>query len=537
LKIATPAIGLVIKTFVTAAAISSPLAAQLIETGPYASNLTPASDHSLGLKQVLLIRTQFPDLATSKTQADCQTAMEQVRQRYVSFSYGRTDMNVTVTAKAYMMPHPSTYYVTQSNRDAILTALMNDAVAAASADYPVDQTGGSYDFVGDYHPFIAPVPGHGGASTFGSFGTKWFWVSGTGTFQGLSPGLIGHEIGHAYGARHASLWQTSDGDPVSATGKSVEYQDTYDQMGGATGYSQPYIDFNPWVKWHFGWIDDAQVAIVTAPGTYQFRIFRFDSAAASNGLLSVKIPRGDGSNYWIAIRRNWVTKPLEMTGAYIIWGYDVLAHDSLLIDCNTPGSDISDSALQVGQTLNDAPHGITITPLAIGGTDPNQYVDVQVTKQPTTQMTVQTNPAGLTFTVDGSTYTAAQTFSWDPGSSHTIATTSPQSGATGVRYVWVNWTGGGAISHTVVPTTNATYTANFRTQYYLTMSHGTGGTVSPASGWRNSGAAVSISAKPATGYSFTNWTGTRTGSYSGTNSSASITMGGPITETGTFTHN
>jgi len=537
LKIATLAIGLVIKTLVMAAAISSPLAAQLIRTGPYASNLTPASDHSLGLKQVLLIRTQFPDLATSKTQADCQTAMEQVRQRYVSFSYGRTDMNVTVTAKAYMMPHPSTYYVTQSNRDAILTALMNDAVAAASADYPVDQTGGSYDFVGDYHPFIAPVPGHGGASTFGSFGTKWFWVSGTGTFQGLSPGLIGHEIGHAYGARHASLWQTSDGDPVSATGKSVEYQDTYDQMGGATGYSQPYIDFNPWVKWHFGWIDDAQVAIVTAPGTYQFRIFRFDSAAASNGLLSVKIPRGDGSNYWIAIRRNWVTKPLEMTGAYIIWGYDVLAHDSLLIDCNTPGSDISDSALQVGQTLNDAPHGITITPLAIGGTDPNQYVDVQVTKQPTTQMTVQTNPAGLTFTVDGSTYTAAQTFSWDPGSSHTIATTSPQSGATGVRYVWVNWTGGGAISHTVVPTTNATYTANFRTQYYLTMSHGTGGTVSPASGWRNSGAAVSISAKPATGYSFTNWTGTRTGSYSGTNSSASITMGGPITETGTFTHN
>ena len=47
----------------------------------------------------------------------------------------------------------------------------------------------------------------------------------------------------------------------------MEYGDTYDQMGGAGGYSQPYIDFNPWVKWHFGWIDDAQVAIVTAPGT------------------------------------------------------------------------------------------------------------------------------------------------------------------------------------------------------------------------------------------------------------------------------
>src|SRR5215475_11854730 len=398
MKIATPAIGLVITALVMAAAIPSALAEELIGTGPYASNPTPTSDHSLGLKQVLLIRTQFPDLATSKTQADCQTAMEQVRQRYVRFSYGRTDMNVTVTAVAYMMPHPSIYYVTQSNREASLTALMNDAVAAASADYPVDQTGGSYDFVGDYFSFIAPAPGYGGVHTWGSFGTKWFWVSGPGTLQGLSPGLIGHEMGHAYGSRHASLWQTSDGNPVSATGELVEYGDLYDQMAGATAYSQPYIDFNPWVKWHFGWIDDAQVAIVTAPGTYQFRIFRFDSAA-STGLLAIKIPRGDGSNYWIGIRRNWVTKPLEMTGAYIIWGYDVLNNNSLLIDCNTSGSDISDSALQVGQTLNDAPHGITITPLAIGGSDPDQYMDVQVTKQPIPQVIVQTNPAGLTFTV------------------------------------------------------------------------------------------------------------------------------------------
>src|SRR5205814_5007801 len=79
------------------------------------------------------------------------------------------------------------------------------------------------------------------------------------------------------------------------------------------------------------------------------------------------------------------------------------------------------------------------------------------------QVTVQTNLAGLSFTVDGTTYTATQTFSWVPGSSHTIATTSPQNGATGVRYVWTSWTGGRAISHTVAPTTNKISTANFRT--------------------------------------------------------------------------
>jgi hypothetical protein len=153
------------------------------------------------------------------------------------------------------------------------------------------------------------------------------------------------------------------------------------------------------------------------------------------------------------------------------------------------------------------------------------------------QVAVQTNPTGLSFTVDGTSYTTTQTFSWQPGSTHTIATTSPQSGATGVRYVWTNWSGGGAISHTVAPTTNKTYTANFNTQYFLTMSHGTGGTVSPTSGWRNGGAAISISGKAATGYSFTSWSGSGTGSFSGTNNPASITMGGPITETATFTHN
>jgi uncharacterized repeat protein (TIGR02543 family) len=153
------------------------------------------------------------------------------------------------------------------------------------------------------------------------------------------------------------------------------------------------------------------------------------------------------------------------------------------------------------------------------------------------QVTVQTNPPGRGFTVDGTTYTAAQTFSWVPGSSHTIATTSPQSGATGVRYVWNGWTGGGAISHSVAPTTNKTYTANFTTQYYLTMSHGAGGTVSPGSGWRNSGVTVSITATPSTGYSFSSWAGTGTGSFSGTANPASTTMGGPITEAATFTHN
>ena len=153
------------------------------------------------------------------------------------------------------------------------------------------------------------------------------------------------------------------------------------------------------------------------------------------------------------------------------------------------------------------------------------------------QITVQTNPAGRSFSVGGATYTSSQSFSWNPGSSHTIATTSPQAPGAGVQYVWSKWSGGGTISHTVAPTTNTSYTATFTTQYYLTMSGGTGGSVSPSSGWKNSGAVVSISATPGTGYSFSGWTGTGTGSFSGANNPDSITMGSPITEAAAFSHN
>jgi hypothetical protein len=156
--------------------------------------------------------------------------------------------------------------------------------------------------------------------------------------------------------------------------------------------------------------------------------------------------------------------------------------------------------------------------------------------QNSAQVTVGANPAGRTFSVDGTTYSTAQTFSWQPGSSHSIATTSPQSGGTGVQYAWKNWSDNGSISHTVAPTTNKTYTANFTTQYYLTMVAGTGGKVSPSSGWKNSGAVLSISATPLTGYIFSNWTGSGTGSYTGSSNPSSITMGGPISELATFTH-
>jgi Concanavalin A-like lectin/glucanases superfamily len=78
-------------------------------------------------------------------------------------------------------------------------------------------------------------------------------------------------------------------------------------------------------------------------------------------------------------------------------------------------------------------------------------------------VTVNTNPAGLSYAVDGTTYTVAHSFSWLAGSTHMLRTTSPQSSG-GHQYIWQRWSDNGAISHTIAPTTPTAYTAIFRRQ-------------------------------------------------------------------------
>ena len=66
----------------------------------------------------------------------------------------------------------------------------------------------------------------------------------------------------------------------------------------------------------------------------------------------------------------------------------------------------------------DAPHSVTANFAALA------------------PVTVNTTPAGRSFTVDGTTYTAPQAFQWAPGSSHTIATATQGSG--GTQYVFTD---------------------------------------------------------------------------------------------------
>jgi uncharacterized delta-60 repeat protein/uncharacterized repeat protein (TIGR02543 family) len=154
------------------------------------------------------------------------------------------------------------------------------------------------------------------------------------------------------------------------------------------------------------------------------------------------------------------------------------------------------------------------------------------------QITVQTNPVGRSFIVDGTLYNSTQPFTWIPGSIHSLNTISLQNGDPGTRYIWTSWSDNNPISHSVTaPNVNTTYTANFFTQYMLTMNAGTGGTISPGSGFFNSGLTIPIFATPDSGFVFAGWTGSGAGSFTGSTNSVNVTMNDPITQTANFTPN
>lgn len=166
-------------------------------------------------------------------------------------------------------------------------------------------------------------------------------------------------------------------------------------------------------------------------------------------------------------------------------------------------------------------------------TSPNSNTVAVTTRPPLISVTVNTTPGALQFMVDNVTYTGPRTFQWYAGSTHTIAAFT-QPGTFGSRYVWTRWSDGGAISHTVAPTANTAYVAEYVRQYPLTTIGWPAGSVSPADGWYDFGTSVTLTAIPEEGDSFVSWAGTGFGSYTGSVNPIVVTMNAAITQRARF---
>ena len=162
----------------------------------------------------------------------------------------------------------------------------------------------------------------------------------------------------------------------------------------------------------------------------------------------------------------------------------------------------------------------------------------------TVTITITSSTTGSNFVeVDDLAYSTPHDFVWSVGSTYKLEALSPVSGGAGIQYVYSSWSDSGDQVHDyIVPGSSTTVTANYDTQYQLTMATNAG-TTSPAVGtsWQTAGASVPISATPPSvgageQYVWVGWTGSGTGSYTGSTASPSITMNGPISETAAWTH-
>lgn len=149
------------------------------------------------------------------------------------------------------------------------------------------------------------------------------------------------------------------------------------------------------------------------------------------------------------------------------------------------------------------------------------------------QVQVTSSPAGLTFTVGGSSCTTPCTVNQASGTQLAISIPSSVPLSPGSRLDFDSWTGGAtsnATSLQVTLTQAATvFTANYHTSYLLMTSSNPANDatfkLSPASpdGFFPNGTAISVTAVPNSGYKFASWGG----ALSGALSPGYLTMNGP----------
>jgi hypothetical protein len=350
-------------------------------------------------KKVFLIRVDFADDAGEPvSQPDAANLLNGTTSATIrAMSYNKTWIEGGVSANVYRLPQTAANYAGKSNPaygqpgfSSLNSELLRDArnifrSSRSGADAsinlgPSSTTGtggdaglGDFDVVGIFFDNIGVYAGGMGYAGLASVGGSDLWIQ-----QANDAGIYVHELGHNYGLGHASLWQASGASPIGA-GTSVEYGDRFDIMGSGPvdrGY------FHPQAKARLNWLTTAQWTDATASGSGTHRLYRIDSSATVGAPRGVRITKaataGAAEYYWLGFRPAFGENPAFARGASLLWqrpGED----RSWLLD-STPGSaaGLADSPLALGRTYSDTAAGVHITPLSVGGSGPEQYLDVRV---------------------------------------------------------------------------------------------------------------------------------------------------------------
>mgnify|MGYP001558620979 FL=1 len=236
------------------------------------------------------------------------------------------------------------------------------AANAAANAAGVDLTG--------YNNLIYAFPSMGGC-TFGGGGFLGGQISFvTNAALNFNVFIVGHELGHNFGAHHANSYLCTDSAglpvPISNSCTSWEYGDPFDIMGGSIRHMN---NFHKGQLSTFNALQPINTLTVTANGIYTIAPIE----QASAGVQAIRIPRGS-SYYYLEYRQpygydNFPSSAPVVNGVSIRIAppYPVITQSNL-IDTIPSTTTRDDAPLLPGPTFYDPIYGITIRTLSVSPT-------------------------------------------------------------------------------------------------------------------------------------------------------------------------
>ena len=395
-----------------------PLAMQDGDGGSNDEDLPPVafSDWTEGAKTMLYIRARFANEAADSEPVPLDTAQTNQTAAegfWRDNSYGKSTLATTYTTTV-TLPQNGSAYVGNFGQ------LLKDARQAAIAANPAWDSN-NFSF---YTVVTNNVPGG-----FGYIGIALLNQKGTHLLSNFTTiRNASHEYGHNLGLQHSGYWLTDSPSPIgrdsipggyvgdAADAERNEYGHKFAVMGSQDGsgdFENGRVHYTASDKSRLDWLVQANGDIVSTTTSGTFRLYRHDVQSQDGdfgGLIpgvarGIKIdlpattPPGISPpyKYWLnyrwlptdGIAENWLRDGLQVD-----WRRDDGNFRAVMLDMTpysrdsgpysaTPGpgadnNDKEDGMLLIGRTFSDTGADIHFTPIAKGGTNPNEWLDVVV---------------------------------------------------------------------------------------------------------------------------------------------------------------